>query len=297
MSEEVKASTPSSKQEKPEVTSKGKKRSLWQKSKLGLLILLILGALSLYSAKRFGEYGASQMRTEYVVLESAELAAAAPLRIALIADIHSNASMFANAAYEIKKHKPDIIVVAGDIIDAQGRFRRSRWFIQQFENLLKIAPTYVILGNHDMEKMDELARVIEKSKVTLLRNEAITWTSPSGKDIRIIGLGDWNEYDEDPAACMKAVGEEELPVILLSHDPESRWLLRNYDWDLMLSGHTHGGQLANPLTGEYISLRSSMPAGLFDFEGNRQVYVTRGIGAIFGMRFFCPAEVTIIDIK
>ncbi len=296
MSEAAKPSPPA-KQVKEPAPAAGAKRSLWQKTKLCCIVLFVLTLLSYCAAKQFGQYGAAQMRTEYVTIECPNLAAAAPLRIALIADIHSDGGMLYQAVQEIEKHQPDIIVVAGDIIDAQGRFRRTRGFIKQFEKMRDIAPTYVILGNHDMEKMDELERVISKSQVTLLRNEAITWTSPSGKDIRIIGLGDWNEYDEDPAACMKPIGEEELPVILLSHDPESRWLLNQYDWDLMLSGHTHGGQLANPFTGEYISFRSSMPAGLFNFEGNRQVYVTRGLGAILGMRFFCPAEVTIIDIK
>ncbi len=265
------------------------KRLLW--------VFFVLGLIALYGVKRFGEWGAEQLVTEYVTIESNELAAAGPLRIAFIADVHNSVTMLECAVDEIEKHQPDIIIFGGDVMNAQDRFNRTRELIRAFERLGKIAPTYAIFGNHDVEREDEFVRVFKKAQIPVLRNEAITWTSPSGKEIRLIGLSDWNEYDEDPAACMKPVGAEELPVILLSHDPESRWLLNQYDWDLMLSGHTHGGQIGDPRTGEFISFRSSMPAGLFDFNGNRKVYVTRGVGATYGMRFFCPAEVTIIDIK
>lgn len=261
------------------------------------IILIILGIIGGIGMKKFGEWGATQLVTEYITLETSELSPAGPLRIAFIADVHNNAHMLRLAAEEIEKHEPDIIIFGGDMLNAQNRFNRTRGLIKAFALLPKIAPTYAIFGNHDVERVDEYERAMKIAGIPILRNESITWTSPSGKEIRLIGLSDWNEYDEDPAACMKPVGEEELPVILLSHDPESRWLLSQYDWDLMLAGHTHGGQLGNPFTGDFISLRSSMPAGLFDFVGNRKIYVTRGVGATFNMRFFSPPEVTIIDIK
>ena len=133
--------------------------------------------------------------------------------------------------------------------------------------------------------------------VPILRNRAIDWTTPTGSTLRIIGLGDWNEGDEAPATCMQSAGQSPHPVLLLSHDPESRWLLRSFDWDLMLSGHTHGGQAANPFTGDFISFRSSTPAGLYDFEGNRRVFVTRGVGSTWGMRFFCNPELNILEVN
>ena len=85
-----------------------------------------------------------------------------------------------------------------------------------------------------------------------------------------------------------------LPVLLISHDPESRWHLREYDWDLMLSGHNHGGQIGIPFTEKYISLRSSMPAGAYEFEDGKHVFVSRGVGSIWNMRFFCPPEINIL---
>lgn len=289
---------PAAHKEEKAAPAKPQKRRLstWAKFKWLLLFLALLGIISYKVLSDYGEWGAKQLVTEYVSLDAANLSEIGPLRIAFIADTHNNPAMTARAVAEIKKHEPDIIFFGGDLLNAHEQFKRTRWIIQSFKKLAEIAPTYAVLGNHDTEKIEPTLRVFKKAKITLLRNEAITWTTPSGKQVRIIGLGDWNEYDEDPEACMKGIGEEELPVILLSHDPESRWLLRQYDWDLMLAGHTHGGQLGNPYTGELISFRSSMPGGLYDFEGKRKVYVTRGVGAIMNMRFFSPPEVTIIDI-
>jgi predicted MPP superfamily phosphohydrolase len=260
-----------------------------------ILTLLILGGG--WGFKIFGEWSAGQLECNHMQLSETILPGAGPLRIALISDLHNNPQLFEKAIGHISTAKPDLIIFCGDLVTAEERFRRTRWAIEGFRTLRSIAPTYAILGNHDYEKQEQVERVFATAGIPLLRNKATDWTTPSGSTLRIIGLGDWNEADEAPAACMRPANQEEHPVLLLSHDPESRWYLRAYDWDLMLSGHTHGGQIGNPFTGEPISFRSSTPAGLFPFEGNRHVIVTRGIGAIFAMRFFCPPEVTILELK
>ena len=245
----------------------------------------------------FGSWGAAQLECNHVQLPATALPGAGPLRIALLADLHNAKDHFATCVEHIEKARPDLIILGGDFIMVNERFMRTRWAVEGLRKLVSIAPTLAILGNQDYEKLEQVERVYATAGVTLLRNQAIDWSTPSGSRLRIIGLGDWNEGDEAPAACMQPAGQEPAPVLLLSHDPESRWLLRRYDWDLMLSGHTLGGQAANPFTGDFISFRSSMPAGLYDFEGGRRVFVSRGVGATLGMRFFCPPEVNIIEVN
>lgn len=258
-----------------------------------LVFLLVLGVKIVQWA---GEREAQRLECVQASLPAETLPGCGKLRIALLTDVHNDPLLFHRAIAMVRKAEPDLIIFGGDLVMAHERFMRTRWAVEGFRKLKDIAPCYAILGNHDYEKLEQVERVLDTAGIPLLRNEAIDWQTPSGKSITIIGLGDWNEGDEAPAACMKADGQEDKPVLLLSHDPESRWLLRRYDWNLMLSGHTHAGQLGNPFTGEYISLRSSMPAGLFDFEGDRYVYVSRGIGSILHMRFFCRPEVSILDI-
>lgn len=257
------------------------------------LVLLFCGI----GVKLFGNWGAQQLQCNHLQLPAAALPGAGPLKIAFFADLHNNRKLADQVIDHIAAARPDLIIFGGDFVMVSERFMRTRWAINALKRLRSIAPTYAILGNQDYEKLEQVERVYAAAGIPLLRNQATDWRTPAGSTLRIVGLGDWNEGDEAPATCMSAAGLEQPPVLLLSHDPESRWLLRGYDWDLMLSGHTHGGQAGNPFTGELLCFRSSMPAGLFPFEGNRRVFVTRGVGAIFGMRFFCPPEVNIIEVN
>jgi len=242
-----------------------------------------------------GNWEAARLECTVTRLPAEALPGVGPLKIALITDIHNNPALFDETIRILRRQKPDLIVFGGDFVTASERFMRTRWAVNGIRNLAAIAPTYAVLGNHDYEELEQVERVFATAGVRILRNEALDWQAPSGAGLRIVGLGDWNEGDEAPEKCMLPAGQEAKPVLLLSHDPESRWLLRRYDWDVMLSGHTHGGQLGIPFTDRYISFRSSMPAGLYGFEGGRHVYVSRGVGSIWGLRFFCRPEVSIIE--
>lgn len=262
------------------------------------ITLFVLSLLGIFGLKSYGASTASDLECNTLTLPAAEtLPGAGAMRIAFLADVHNNPKLFSEAIAHIEAAKPDLILFGGDLVTAYQRFMRTRWAIEGLRRLAAIAPCFAILGNHDYEKQEQVERVFATAGVPLLRNMAVDWTTPSGATLRIIGLGDYNEGDDAPARCMQPRGQEAAPVLLLSHDPESRWKLRSYDWDFMLSGHNHGGQLGNPFTGEYISMRSSMPAGSYSFEGGRRVFVTRGIGSILGMRFFCRPELNIIDLK
>lgn len=263
-----------------------------------LIILALLALICGVGGRYFGVYSARQLQCNHLQLPADTLPGAGPLKIAFFSDLHNQPELLNQVVEHIAAAKPDLIIFGGDLVSAHERFMRTRWAVESFKKLRAIAPVYAILGNHDYEKQEQVERVYSTAGVTLLRNERLTWQTPSGSTLHIVGLGDWNEGDEAPSACLQRLSEaESAPVLLLSHDPESRWHLRRYDWDLMLSGHTHGGQIGNPFTGEVISMRSSMPAGLFSFENSHRVFVTRGVGAILGMRFFCPPEVNIIEVN
>ncbi len=261
---------------------------------VGFFCAVLLGGGVVY----YGTTGTEQIECNRLQLPQEALPGTGPLRIAFICDIHNSKEGMKQIVAHVQEAKPDLILLGGDYVTAGQRFMRTRWAINGLKELAEIAPVFAILGNHDYEKLDQVERVLQAAEIPILRNEARNWETPSGGTLCIAGLGDWNEGDEDPHSCLLPNGEEESSVLLVAHDPESRWLVRQYDWDMMLSGHTHGGQIGNPFKNpvEYISMRSSMPAGLFDFEGGRRVFVSRGAGSICGMRFFCPPEINIIDI-
>lgn len=266
------------------------------RNKYRYVTLILAAQLCKCTAEFTGGLWAGSLECNTTALPADALPGTGPLRIALVTDLHNNPQQFGKVVELLRAAKPDLIIFGGDLVMAHERFMRTRWAVNGFRNLTEIAPTFAVLGNHDYEKQEQVERVYATAGVTLLRNQAIDWRTPSGGTLRIVGLGDWNEGDEAPERCLPLAGQESTPVLVLSHDPESRWLLREYDWDLMLSGHTHGGQLGIPFTGQYLSFRSSMPAGLFEFEGGRRVMVSRGVGSILNMRFFCMPEVNIIEL-
>lgn len=260
-------------------------------------VTLALGALLCKcTAEITGGMWANSLECNTTTLPAKALPGAGAMRLALITDLHNDPDRMKKVVAEIEKQKPDLILFGGDLITAEERFHRSRWAVAGFRKLVDIAPTFAVLGNHDYEKQEQVERVYSTAGVTLLRNQSVDWQTPGGGKLKLVGLGDWNEGDEKPQLCLTPKGKEDSAVLLLSHDPESRWLLRDYDWDLMLSGHNHGGQLGIPFTEIYLSFRSSMPAGLFEFEDGRQVLVSRGVGSILNMRFFCTPEINIIEI-
>ncbi len=260
-----------------------------------LLLLLFLMAVGGLAARLFGLWSAQQLEFNTHSLPQAALPGAGPLNIALISDVHNDKDLLELCVQQVEKEKPDLIVFAGDLALVSERFTRTRTFVNQLRRLRAVAPTYAILGNQDYEKLEQVERMLATAGVPLLRNEGLNWQTPSGATLRIVGLGDWNEGDEAPERCLTPRGQEEGPVLLLSHDPESRHLLQSYGWNLMLSGHTHGGQLGVPFTHKPICFRSSMPAGVYQEKGRYHV-VTRGVASIYDMRFFCPPEMVMVKV-
>ncbi len=260
-----------------------------------LLLLSLLAVIGAGGTWLFGQWSANQLALTHFTLPQSSLPGAGPLRIALISDVHNNREMMARCVEVLEEKKPDLIIFGGDLVLNSERMARTRGIIRLLERLRTVAPTYAILGNQDYESLAQVERICATAGVPLLRNQALDWQTPSGATLRIVGLGDWNEGDEQPARCLPLRGQESGPILLLSHDPESRHLLQDYGWHLMLSGHTHGGQLGIPFTHKPICFRSDMPAGYYA-ENGRHHCVSRGVGSIYGMRFFCPPELVLLSV-
>ena len=117
-----------------------------------------------------------------------------------------------------------------------------------------------------------------------------------GQPVTVAGVGDFWSDETDGARAFRAV-RRRGPVVLLSHNPDSKEAVGAFDWDVMLCGHTHGGQIIIPFEGpRYAPVRDRrFVAGLGAWEG-RQIYVSRGVGNVWSVRFCCRPEVTLLDI-
>lgn len=257
---------------------------------------LAAAVLAAGGAVAYGNWDANNLETNTLTLPQDALPNLNGLRILHFSDLHNNRPLLKKALQNIPALKPDFIFFTGDLITDFERLSRTRELIDMLKTLVSVAPTYAILGNHDTNKISEVTRVYDASGVLLLRNASVDLRTPQGNTLRVIGLGDWTEGDEHPELCMQPRSAvNHLPILLLSHNPESRHVLKNYAWDLMLAGHTHGGQIGNPFTGKPISLRSDMAGGLYKEDG-RHIFVSRGVGNIGGLRYFCPPEINLLIV-
>ena len=199
--------------------------------------------------------------------------------------------------------KPDLICVTGDFITA-GADYAARDYSNVLKRLSACAPTYAVVGNHDggawMEAADgrgdhkAIDRLLEESNIDLLHNRSKR-IIVRDSSLSLVGTGDLWSQELDAQKAFSDVGAD--PVVLLSHNPDGKDLVARYPWQLMLSGHTHGGQIIWPFDGpRYAPVNDKRYVDGLKPWGTRHIQVSRGVGNIGGVRFRCRPEVTILDL-
>ena len=156
---------------------------------------------------------------------------------------------------------------------------------------------FAVLGNHDHYVGAEVVRAaLAAAGVRELLNTSAV-IRRGGAALAVAGVGDLRFDVIDFGAAMAGLSSD-IPRVVVSHDPDvfAYWPAE-IRLDLMLSGHTHGGQAHLPLLGPpYVPSQFGFRylAGHFR-EGDRQLYVSRGVGVITApIRWRCPPEVTLI---
>lgn len=230
-------------------------------------------------------------------------------RIAQISDLHNAAFGEGNSELLelLHREKPDIIVITGDLVD--NRVTDVDVALSFAAEAVKIAPCYYVTGNHEsrIEEYTVLRSGLEDLGVTVLESEAVI-LERNGDTIQLVGLSDYLFYsgaagEGQIATMLASIADIDTDgyTILLQHRPE---LMHRYDgmgFELLLSGHAHGGQFRLPLLGGlYAPDQGIFPrydCGVYQ-EGNMTMVVSRGLGnSIFPFRVNNPAEVVIVTLS
>lgn len=266
------------------------------------------------SASTLSAMRSDESRTEIVKVKVPGLPPA--LRgttIGLISDIHSSVYMAREEmeAYrnQVNALKADIIVVDGDFINS--KLREVYPFAEAFSGLSAPYGVYGVTGNHDYypKDIETVAREIEQAGIKLLRNENVA-IEKDGERFHLLGMDDIYIYEVNPYLAngrtesgrienlLKGV-DEKSTKIFLCHKPYPFEEYSQLGVDLMLSGHTHGGQVVlaqmDNINLSFASLASRYVAGLYKARSNQraQLYVSRGVGTVgIPLRINCPPEVT-----
>ena len=196
--------------------------------------------------------------------------------------------------------QPDIVVFTGDFMSYHDRI------FEQLPMLYRHFPkgrmaTLAILGNHDYgpnwAHPEIAARVVDTIHpfgITVLRNQIA-----EVEGLQVVGLDDFWAKQFDPAHVIARL-ESGRAAIVLSHNPDTvdqpGW--GDYDgW--ILAGHTHGGQCKPPfLPPPLLPVRNRRyTAGEFELDGNRRLYISRGVGHLLQVRFNVRPEVTVFELR
>lgn len=240
-------------------------------------------------------------------------AAFSGMRIAQLSDIHLDEytePIFLRYVVElINALKPDLVLLTGDYI-SDGLFSRrftlgAAWHCARILAGLRCKQVYAALGNHDVGvDAKEVTAALTANGITVLTNACVPIERQGGR-IWLAGLDDpvLGQPDSEraiPASIRNRPGE---PVILLCHAPDYADTLLGQPAgqavSLMLSGHTHGGQVRLPLLGamQLPDLGKKYVEGWFRL-GAMQLYVNRGIGTVgLPFRFDCPPELTLFTLR
>ncbi|OGL78566.1 hypothetical protein A3F28_04235 [Candidatus Uhrbacteria bacterium RIFCSPHIGHO2_12_FULL_57_11] len=238
----------------------------------------------------------------------------APVRIALISDSHlgpfKRDRFMRRVAAELIRIKPDIVVLAGDLVEDATRTGEARYLLPLAEVARRI-PVFVALGNHDSGLGDELdylpldeheaevAGALGEAGAVVLKNEHQV-IEVGGVRVLIAGLADIRSGKTDPGAALSGAPPD-IPRIVIAHNPDVVRLLDSREVDLLLAGHTHGGQFRLPGIGSLVriptTLGQDVDHGLFRI-GGIPLYITSGIGESGARaRLFIPPEIALITVR
>jgi hypothetical protein len=221
------------------------------------------------------------------------------LRVVQISDIHHGLflppEMLEHAVRQANRLNPDIVALTGDFVTySRANIGPAAEILR---NLRARYGVFAVLGNHDFRvDAEAITKALRRQQIEVLRNANVA-VELSGDSLYVVGVDDYG-YGADLRQAMRGIPRA-AATVLLAHNPRMISLAARHDISLVLSGHTHGGQVNIPLLGTVYGRspeRMRYKIG-WDRLGNTQIYVSRGIGTIvLPWRLRCPAEISHLEL-
>ncbi|OON98085.1 MAG: hypothetical protein ATN32_04915 [Candidatus Epulonipiscium fishelsonii] len=245
-----------------------------------------------------------QKYKEYEVINKQIPSAFEGFKIAFLADIHYGGAIgeknLSKIVRDVNAWEPDLVILGGDYI------ARKKHIYPCFKQLAKLRAAkgvYGVLGNHDVtEGLEDTINAMKKAHIKSINNDAI-WITKNKQKIKLGGVGDFWTQEQNLKKTLYDTKPEDY-IILVTHNPQFVYKLNDKDdINLILSGHTHGGQL--PLLkylGKYVPAEIDEKFAFSYLSGkskrhHKDVIVSNGVGtAKFPLRIMTRPEIIYITL-
>lgn len=190
--------------------------------------------------------------------------------------------------------KPEMYVLTGDFVSHEAGFIKP--MAHALGKLKSEYGSFACLGNHDhWTDAEMVAAALRSEKIEVLINEGLRLKA-RGSSFWVAGVDDYMVGKTDLRAALRGSFPDEMKM-LLAHNPVIVRRAARAGVDLMLSGHTHGGQIKFRDDEKRILPRRRLTNGLHRRKGT-QIYITRGIGTVvLPIRYQCPPEISLIELR
>ena len=260
--------------------------------------------LALGAAALLGEmllvYGSFIEPRRVVVLRYRERMVSKPktwVRIVFLSDVHAGgfkpASWFTKVAHVTQSLKPDIAILGGDyVVDHSGPIHD----LDVFASLTASIGKYYVMGNHDLVDMPQDIRAAVEAWGYECIEHRMLQLSKDDRRFDLLGMAD--PWFGNPSFIART--SRDIPHILISHEPDMLMDLVKGDTDVMISGHTHGGQVRLPLIGALYPIPARL--GRLVDQGRKVVngipcIISNGLGESDGrLRLCAPPSILCIDV-
>ena len=272
------------------------------KNKKKIIIITIIIAFLLF---------ACDMRLKTVTYNIDSEKVDAKITIAFISDLHSDwyGKNQKNLIKAVEKANPDVVLLGGDIFDDEKKYDNAEITLRE---LSERYTCYYVTGNHEYWGKDvkNILDIVSSYNITILHGKCQT-IELNGQKINICGVDDKDadiyiqEQDsiDEQLKYLDKVSNDEYFTILMSHRPELIDKYEQYNFDLVLSGHAHGGQWRIPflLNGLYAPDQGLFPkyaGGQYNYEGGTMI-VSRGLAreSTPAPRIFNRPELVIVEVE
>ena len=222
------------------------------------------------------------------------------LRIAHISELHMTGRIglkwYQTVAEQVNQLQADVIMITGDIVEKEACWP---WLAETLGTLRAEQGVFFVLGNHDFYiDTNQTKKLLGDQGLTCLSER---WMEVDWKGASVILGGNERPWSPRAADLSSApdCDDQQLPLkVLLLHSPDQFTWACSHDADLVLAGHTHGGQLRFPLLGPIMSPSrhgTRYACGVFR-RGNTVMHVSRGIAGKTPLRWNCPPEIALLEL-